>query len=572
MRRTILFGAAFILAICLFVQPARGAPETYDFAGYVAGSKVLDPTVPLPEFLGPCSCPHLNPPAFHGTLVVDPALPPDQRLLKLSLISYTAQGLEVLPGHPDSRVVSLTTSQLAGNVPLPHWEIVTAVGRTAPLPAQAGRSIGISLQWSGEPGAPRQYPPGAQDVDLATLTPRTSWRMTFTLSDASAVYATSFANVVVMHRRGTGGPDYKETFDDGAALGWTPLGGRWSAAIGDLRNSTNTAFTSNTIGGLELPPEFVMLADVYLSWGASGNTAGVVFNYKGPGDFYEMRLNALGIAQLSQVLGGVRTLIHSRPYPDPGVRRWHRIYVRRAGFLGVGLLIEINGEQVFDQELFDVTEPPGAITGGTAGVFASWNLARFDNVRVGAPITGVGGALARFQPIDGNPPHFIAERGTWTGANGYMRSSTNQAVSLTVNQFPQATNVYGISGRILLEWSAAGNWGGFVYDYIDAQNYREVRFSRSVPGRVGQIVLAEVVNGLWREVYRAPRTLDSTDSELLLTLRRENDLTIVREPSFRSNIQVRQAPPTVPVRVGLLAAWNLVRFDDVIVDSVAAQQ
>ena len=85
------------------------------------------------------------------------------------------------------------------------------------------------------------------------------------------------------------------------------------------------------------------------------------------------------------------------------------------------------------------------------------------------------------------------------------------------------------------------------------------------PAGFGQIVLAEVVNGLRRECP-APRTLNSTDGELLLTLRRENDLTIVHEPSFRSNIQVRQAPPTVPSvkSVGLLAVWNLVRFDDVV--------
>ncbi len=106
---------------------------------------------------------------------------------------------------------------------------------------------------------------------------------------------------------------------------------------------------------------------------------------------------------------------------------------------------------------------------------------------------------------------------------------------------PFSPPVYGISGRIHLEWSGAGNWGGFVYDYIDARNYREVRVSRSVPGRLGEIVLAETVNGVKREVFRAPRLLSSTDREVFLTLRRENDLTIVNEPIFRSNIQVRQA-------------------------------
>lgn len=115
-----------------------------------------------------------------------------------------------------------------------------------------------------------------------------------------------------------------------------------------------------------------------------------------------------------------------------------------------------------------------------------------------------------------------------------------------------------------LEWSGAGNWGGFVYDYVDSRNYREVRLSLSRPGRQGMLILAEVVRGVRREVFRTPRLQSSTTSrELFVTLKRDHDRTIVSELSALSNVQVRQAPPAVPVRVGLLASWNLVRFDDV---------
>jgi hypothetical protein len=579
MRRAVVLGSAFVLALCVVGRTARAAPETYDFVGYVLGSKVLDPAVPLPEFLVPCNCdPSGQGPTFSGTLVVDLALPPEQRLLALHIENRLDDNLtiksdlDVVPGHPDNKVVSLTSSQLAGNVPPLPWEIVNATGRTGPLLPQAGRSIGISLQWSGEPGAPRQYPPNAHDVDLAKLTPRTSWRMTFTLSDASAVYATSFANLFVVHRRGTGGPDYRETFSDGTAPGWTPQdSGQWSAVTGDLRNATNTSFTSNTINGIELPVQYVMLADVYLSWGASGNTAGLLLNYHGPGDFYELRLSARGTWRLDEVRGGVRRArFGGVSYPDAGIRRWHSIYVKRTGFRGEEFEIHINGERV----LFDLVDPfelPLPMVGGTAGVFASWNLARFDNVMIGVPVTANAGMQA-FGGCCGNPPNFTAASGTWTIENGYMRSSANQAASVaTLNNWDiifkdRVPPAYGISGRIYLEWSGAGNWGGFMYDYIDARNYREVRVSRSVPGRLGEIVLAETVNGVKREVLRAPRLLSSTDREVFLTLRRENDLTIVNEPIFRSNIQVRQARPTVPLLsgLGLFASWNQVRFDDVV--------
>lgn len=584
MRRTILFGMAFVLALSAVGQTARAAPETYDFTGYVVGSKVLDPTVPLPAYLVPCDCLVFQYEKFFtGTLVVDLALPQDQRLLALH-VDATGTGekyedLDLIPGHPDNAVVSLTSAQLAGTAP-PHWEIVNVTGRTTlvpPLnqPQQPGLTMGVALQWSGEPGASRQYPPAALDVDLAKLAPQTSWRMTFTLADPTATYAVSYANVVVMHRRGTGGPDYHETFSDGTAPGWTPQGsGQWSAATGDLRNATNTAFTSNTIEGLELPVQFVMLADVYLSWGASGNTAGLLFNYHGPGDFWELRLNAQGTARLTEFRGGVRGhFTGSFSYPNAGTRRWHRIYVKRTGFRGEEVEIHINGERVL-QDLFDPFEPPLPLVGGTAGVFASWNLARFDNVVVGAaPFAGSFVGRSVFNEPGGNPPNFFVRSGTWTVENGYMRSSANQAASIaTVHQWP-STRVYGVSGRIYLEWSGAGNWGGFVYDYVDARNYREVRVSRSVSGRVGEIVLAEVVEGVRREVQRAPRLLSSTDREVWLTLMRENDRTIVHELNAVSNIQVRQAPPSaLSVPVGLFAAWNLVRFDDVFIYGKQEQQ
>jgi hypothetical protein len=236
--------------------------------------------------------------------------------------------------------------------------------------------------------------------------------------------------------------------------------------------------------------------------------------------------------------------------------------VKRTGFRGEVIEVHINGKQVLS-DLIDPFEPPLPVVGGTVGVFASWNLARFDNVVVGAPITGLGPHHLQLTP----------QSGTWTSENGTLRSSTNQAASITTLDNWSQQSLYGISARIHLEWSGAGNWGGFVYDYIDARNYREVRVSRSVPGRLGEIVLAETVNGIKRDVFRAPRLLSSTDRDVFLTLRRERDLTIVNEPILGSNIQVRQVPPTVPVLsgLGLFAAWNLVRFGDVFAYAVREQ-
>jgi hypothetical protein len=561
MRDRIVISTALVFAVCVFGQSARAAPGTYDYVGYVTHVKVLDSSIPLPpQFSGRAH------PFFLGTLVVDLALPPQQRLLHLSAFEREGGTIEVAIGHPDNKVVSQRTSELGIGVPPPHWEIVTASGNSGPLPEQDGRSISMSLQWHGEPAASRQYPVDAQDVDLATLTPRTSWRLQLALRSGSIIYATLSANVTAVKRRGSGAPDYNENFDDGAAQGWTPRNGAWSAAQGDLRNSANTSFTSSTIEGFALPDEFVMLADVYLSWGASGNTAGVLFNYHGPDDFIEVRLNAQA-AQMTVVQNGQRFPSAWIPYPDAGIRRFATVYVKRHAPRGLALEVQINGKSLFETE-FDPSEPD-TTRGGTAGVFSSWNLARFDNVLIGAPLTGVGGTHVDFRPETGQ--WFPEQRGTWTIENGYLRSSTIQAASTAVAINPRTPRIYGIAGRVHLEWSGPGNWGGFVYDYVDARNYRDVRVSRTVSGRLGEIILGERVDGVWREVLRRPRFQSTTAREVVLTVRREGNRTIVHDEGAFTNIQIRQAPVTIPRTLGLLAAWNLVRFDDVIMDTVDSQ-
>ena len=331
-----------------------------------------------------------------------------------------------------------------------------------------------------------------------------------------------------------------------------------------MRNAGNTAFTSQ-ISGISLPDEFGLLTDVYLSWGAGGNTAGVLSNYLGPGDFYEVRLNAQGTAWLSQVRGGTRFLIDTRSYPGGGIRRWSTVFVQRAAIQGIVLQIEINGQQVFNVEFeFD---HPSVREGGSAGVFASWNLARFDNVRIGERLPYVPTVLTGFETL-GFLEFFSPQSGTWTventAENGYARSSTNQASSIATSGLISNLSGYGISATHAPGVVRSRQLGRPVYDYVDSRNYREVRLSLSRPGRQGMLILAEVVHGVRREVFRTPRLESSTTSrELFVTLKRDHDRTIVSELSALSNVQVRQAPPAVPVRVGLLAAWNLVRFDDV---------
>ena len=154
------------------------------------------------------------------------------------------------------------------------------------------------------------------------------------------------ANVHVMNRRGTGGPNYEETFNDGARAGLDAA--KRCVVGGDGRlaqRGQHSRSPATRSAASRLPDKFVMLTDVYLSWGASGNTAGVLFNYHGPGDFYEVRLNAQGTARLSQVSAAACAL-SSTPAPirtRASGAVSHGLRAAMRPFKASCLQIEING-------------------------------------------------------------------------------------------------------------------------------------------------------------------------------------------------------------------------------------
>ena len=158
--------------------------------------------------------------------------------------------------------------------------------------------------------------------------------------------------------------------------------------------------------------------------------------------------------------------------------------------------------------------------------------------------------------------------GTWSSANGYLRSSANQLSSIALYTPLALRDIYQISARVYSEWTGGtSNQSGFIYDYVNSNNYREALYNAATPAHAGAVILSEVVNGVRSEVARRELPYQSGPllRELRLTLLRENDLTLFY------GLTVRQPHPPVPVRVGLLTSWNLARFDDVFVYDLSTQ-
>ncbi|HEY0724053.1 MAG TPA: hypothetical protein VGD41_08745, partial [Pyrinomonadaceae bacterium] len=134
-------------------------------------------------------------------------------------------------------------------------------------------------------------------------------------------------------------------------------------------------------------------------WKARGNTLGLVYNYSDPSNFYELRLFPSGIATVTKVIGGKRTVVSTARYrrgpktsasPQPedvskptlaqpdSVRAEHLaaidafVRIQRSGF---STTIQVN-----DKILFRRLEQR-ELGGGFVGVFSSWNSIRFRNFR-----------------------------------------------------------------------------------------------------------------------------------------------------------------------------------------------
>jgi hypothetical protein len=146
---------------------------------------------------------------------------------------------------------------------------------------------------------------------------------------------------------------------------------------------------------------------------------------------------------------------------------------------------------------------------------------------------------------------------TWAVTNGYYRSSSNVAAAISLSNVP-ITNDFTIDAAVHLEWSAAGNRGGLVYDYRDARNYRGVLVSAN-SASTGQAVLEifEVTNGVRRVVatrnhFRPRYTWGPVSVSRVNGVTRINDEEVAQAPIHGG-------------KVGLLASFNVVRFDDVVI-------
>jgi hypothetical protein len=337
---------------------------------------------------------------------------------------------------------------------------------------------------------------------------------------------------------------------------WTPSAGAWLAENGYYRNVANVAFTHSIFNGAQTTSEYDVNVVLASQWGAPGNTFGLLLEYRDSANFDELRLNASGGATYTRVTRGIRTVLRTGSYPSRGPQTAFSLTASRRGN---SILVRRGATEVFTVDV-------GALRGGQVGLFASWNQARFYEFTLNTygqwPIahSDFATSMTDWTPV----------AGTWAPVDGYLLSSSNMKAAIATGEAIFADE-YTVDTSLLLEWSNTGNQGGLVYDYVDSSNYRAVLVACGTcrPGvAAGPIDVIEVVNGVRRIVLSrgGPAALGPNILPREWTtvgVRRIGELTEITVHDVV--IVLKQRTVVGTKRAGLIARFNRVRFDDVVV-------
>ena len=115
---------------------------------------------------------------------------------------------------------------------------------------------------------------------------------------------------------------------------------------------------------------------------------------------------------------------------------------------------------------------------------------------------------------------------------------------------------------MLGKWTNSGNRAGLVWDYRDPKNYSAVLLS--VPGadRPGTVEVIEVVAGTTHVLASTERQMSEFFNNSVSVSRIDGVLHISAPGLAEPNLSVVQQARGGDV--GLIASWNLVRFDSVV--------
>lgn len=309
----------------------------------------------------------------------------------------------------------------------------------------------------------------------------------------------NFENVTV--KRFWGDQPFKENFQSGPPLPWSPQSGNWNVTSGFYKNTAvqQTAITLGPIStDLLLTNVFGLRARVLNPYGAAGNLVGLVWNYRFNGtaiEYNEVVFSPTGVARVNRVIGNNTTTITTASIPILK-NQWFNAELNVNGAWEVS--VSLNGRPLFvglKGQAMPTQYPAGGV-----GFVTHWSPGQFDD----ANFQIAGFPPPYDQPFNSTPAGVTLKSGTWQTAGGTFNSSAVGQTDLAVFPAGSATAPAGDGGRdtytypvnfvyrarVLNQFGASGNLVGLVTNYTDAGEYYETVFSGT-----GQVTMNKIVQG-----------------------------------------------------------------------------
>jgi hypothetical protein len=398
-----------------------------------------------------------------------------------------------------------------------------------------------------------QLPADPHSLNILALEPY-GWKLAIRGSEVfpceSSHCRTDFEDLqITSFKRAAASAEYTQSFASTTPR-WVNSGGNWTAQSGYFANAANVAFTSSVYNSQTLQPFAEVSADLYSGLTGAGNAVGLVVNYQNASNFNEVRFTGNGVVTINKVVNGVRTMLQTGSYSAPPKTFFH-----------VSVLLDFGSIEVRVNNAPAVIAEGATLKDGHAGVFSSFNNARADNFAIDQLSDWGTGFQASFEFQEPNP--FTPRAGTWVVQNNSYQNTTSQVAAVSTGGFPPAGGDFVLFADMRLQWAGAGNRGGLVWDYLDQQNYSAVLVSPSASGRASTLEVIEVVKGVRRVLATAnPEAFPAGFVGRIGVNRIDGVVRIWTAGTTVPDLVVRQQARGG--NVGVIASWNLVRFDNVV--------
>ena len=352
--------------------------------------------------------------------------------------------------------------------------------------------------------------------------------------------------------------NYIETFDSGAAPGWTVVTGTWGVSAGIANSSADGAADIAVYGGASWATDFVYHVRINNQYNNWGNLAGAVYNYQDANNYYavvfapveQLPLFTSPQAHLRTVINGTTTEI-TAPYSGGGPNLWFDVDVMRSG---TSTTVKVNGVTVFD----NVTQSQLGL--GKIGLITNFTHGQFDNV-----VLTETNSTAPFSENfdDGLAKGWTVVSGTWELDTGsYHSVGGNEPVDITVYNGGRWASGFTYHASVNNGFNNYGNLPGAVYNYQDAANYYAVKFAPLAgPGTDRLAHLVKVINGATTEIT-APYSGGDSHVWFDVDVIRSGTGTTVKVNGITVFNNITQSELGAG-KVGLITSWADARFDNV---------